>query len=203
MQSLLDDHPQLLVYPLEDCILRDFLNTTNRGATLPGIREALQERNAEKVFSGLMTSPKLSMFVQETHPAQQEAAPTKHWNLISGKICAPSIDVSCFREDLVSTLSSVSGPWSIAEVISSWMYNYFRACGIDDLTPYTGWVTKCPNSAHCYSVFRAHFPSCRIIHLVRDPRAFYLSAKTIMHLRYAGRRPAPSLKLMLSRDLSR
>jgi predicted AAA+ superfamily ATPase len=39
LQRLLDGHPELLVYPLEDCIIRDFYYATNHIFDLSNIQK--------------------------------------------------------------------------------------------------------------------------------------------------------------------
>lgn len=162
LQALLNGHPQLLVYEFEDCLIREFIHPSKTHAGIADTQKGMLARDAEQIFSSLLKSPKCSV-------------PLLPQIEYRGKSVQTNIDVHYFKRCFIETLSSVSGRWNIYEVLMAWMFSYFRSLGIEDMSPFRGWVTKCPDRGRCLAVYNSAFPDCRIIQLVRDPRAFYAS----------------------------
>ncbi|MBI3316637.1 MAG: sulfotransferase [Candidatus Omnitrophica bacterium] len=166
MLRLLDGHPKLLVHPIENCILRDFFEAPPTHPVRKGIEEGMGSRDAQKIFDHLKTNPRAWRLTRVRTEGEGEIV-EEH----------SSFNVEGFEKCFLETLSGVNSAWDIHHLLQVWLFSYFWTLKKRDMSLYSGWVIKCPSAAKYYKTYADYFPERRIIHLMRDPRAVYLSAR--------------------------
>ena len=176
IQRLLDGHSQLLVYPLEDCIIRDFF-FTKKVFDLSGLGTLLEKRDWENVYQCLIDNPKLFLALQEDISSQDRNTSKIHFHLGNQFSLQNNIDQNEFRHHFLEILNSFDKPVDIGDLTRIWMFTYFYTKGVRNFSEFKAWVTKCPDDGKCFVYYQQYFSSVKIIHLVRDPRGFYASEK--------------------------
>jgi hypothetical protein len=175
LQRMLDGHPQLLVYPLEDCIVRDSF-FQNRLFQLHRLQSLLDSRDARAVLSYMTSNPKLALSLEPRIDSRDEALAAKHLHLGHAQVIENELDRHLFEYSFLEIFSERRArQWGIADAVRVWMFSFFRACDVTDLPSYVGWVTKCPDEGRCFALYIKLFPKCRVIYVARDPRGFYAS----------------------------
>lgn len=175
LQRMLDGHPRLLVYPLEDCIVRDSF-FENRMFQLHQLQELLDSRNAEAVLSYMISNPKLALALESRIDGSDAELVARHLHLGRSQVLQNRVDRDLFRHLFLGIFRALEArQWGVADAVRVWMFSFFRACGIADMSSYVGWVTKCPEEGRCFPLYMSLFPDCRVIHVMRDPRGFYAS----------------------------
>ncbi len=179
LQRLLDGHPNLLVYPLEENIVYSFLAGTEINKR--EMNEGFSERNAKRIFFALTNSPKLRLAIEKQIDLRGKSIEIDSIYIGPDNVIQTGLNQTEFQTCFIETLSSLPSSWTIYDVLMVWMFSYFSACGILDFSSYSGWATKSPaDLGRCLEPYLEKFQDCRIVHLVRDPRAFWVSAKSIL-----------------------
>lgn len=150
---LLDGHPELLVLPIENRFLLPFIYPSTK-YNYTDFTDGLISKNPEKIFSSL----------------------SNNYSFETSRTEIP-IDFRHIEHVFIQVLSNSRGNCNIYDVMQAFTYGYFHSIGIRDLSPYKAWVVKFPDKGKAILHYRLVFPQCRILHLVRDPRARFISIK--------------------------
>jgi hypothetical protein len=175
LHRMLDGHPRLLVYPLEDCIVRDSF-FENRVFQLHELHGLLESGNAKAVLAYMTSNPKLALALESRIDTSDAALSRRHLHLGRSEVLDNQVDSDLFEHSFIETFRALdSREWTVAEVLRMWMFSFFYACNVRGMSTYVAWVTKCPDEGRCFPLYTRLFPDCRVIHLIRDPRGFYAS----------------------------
>ena len=152
LRSLLDAHPQLLVYPEETVFFRRYLPLA-KDQTLDQ-QLALAERYLIHIFTWNQTNP----------PSSQAGFPDRDYSAIS-------------FDDIRRRMAGLINEWGCrhaGDLLSAAILAYGQVTGqVSDQT--LGLVEKTPYNERYVGVMNAWWPKAKYIHIVRDPRDNYLT----------------------------
>ncbi|MFH1638789.1 MAG: sulfotransferase, partial [Chloroflexota bacterium] len=155
MAALLDDHPDLLVFPEE------YLYVEPRETPGEGIRDMLRALFKEKVLLRLQGK---KSFLDELHPEHRKYDGFDYHRF---EYAANE----CFRLLLEKKKETVRRSATVLALISL-MYGFERATGKGS---YSRWVVKHPHYELHWQRLFSDFPDARVLYMVRDPRDVILS----------------------------
>ncbi|MBI3316636.1 MAG: sulfotransferase [Candidatus Omnitrophica bacterium] len=191
---LLDGHPKLLVYPTENCMIRDYFSVDSKHPIRKGMDEGMASRDAQKVFDHIRIQPRAWQLTRLRIKASAELLWQRHPHPERISDVFTSFNIQDFEKCFIVTLNLISSEWDIGHLVRAWNFSYFWTLGIQDMTKFSGWVSKCPNSENHYGAYLSLFPKGRTIHILRDPRAIFISAKEKKKFSGQGQRELLSLQ---------
>lgn len=153
LMTMLDSHPELIVYPEESHFFRRFQPTC----------EAHPEKNLEEVARGNLLH--IFEWNRDDPSGHQEGFADRDYS---------SIDSERVRDLFRESIRQREGGSEIA--LPAAMFSYGTATGqVNDQTKY--WVEKTPyNEQYAQEIFLS-WPNAKCLHIVRDPRDNYTSYK--------------------------
>ncbi len=174
LHHLLDGHPDLMVFPVENCIFRDFLYyhlfPNPRERNLNSLREGLKTKNIDKIVGVILSNDKLSLPLTKTIVLRGSTGNQEvYTDFDRSKFC------SSFREILM-LLSRDKGSFTIRDIFIAYNAAYFLSIGYS-LKDKKYIINKCPEKGHCITYYLNNFPGSKVIHIIRDPRACIASLK--------------------------
>jgi hypothetical protein len=153
LMTMLDSHPELIVYPEESHFFRRFLTA--------------YKQHPEKNIAETATENLLHIFDwnQDDPPAHQEGFPDRDYSEIDGEEV---------RRIFAESIQERGGGSDAA--LPAAMFSYGIVTGqVNEKTKY--WVEKTPyNEEYIQNVFK-YWPDSKCLHIVRDPRDNYASYK--------------------------
>lgn len=155
MTALLDDHPDLLVFPEE------YLYVEPRETPGEGIRDMLRALFKEKVILRLQGK---KSFLDELHPEHRKYDGFDYHRF---EYAANE----CFRL-LLEKKKETARMSAMGLALISLMYGFERATGKGR---YSRWVVKHPHYELHWQRLFSDFPDARVLYMVRDPRDVILS----------------------------
>jgi hypothetical protein len=175
LHHLLDGHPNLLSFPVENCIFRDYLYYKifphPEARNLNTLTVWLKTKNINKILGVVTSNDKLSL------PLDKSIVLT---GSTGNQVVETSFDRSIFCTSFEKILSDIGrGKETFSEVDIFIAYNaaYFMSLGIKDYGERNYFVNKCPEKGHCIKYYLHNFPDSKVIHIIRDPRACMASHK--------------------------
>ena len=151
-RNLLDNHPQLVVYPEESVFFRRYLP------------EAAGLTEGELFDLALRRLVHIFEWDPENPPAHQNGFPDRDYTDISTE------EINAALEELLES-GEIRHP---GDVLAGAVLAFGQVTGYQ-LDEVRAWVEKTPGNEHFASRIFAWWPEARCIHLVRDPRDNYAS----------------------------
>ncbi|MDF1499249.1 MAG: sulfotransferase [Anaerolineales bacterium] len=153
LMTMLDSHPELIVYPEESHFFRRFRPACG----------AHPEKNIEEIVREYLLH--IFEWNRDDPPGHQEGFADRDYS---------SIDSDRVRDLFRESIRQREGGSEIA--LPAAMFSYGSATGqVSDQTKY--WVEKTPyNEQYAEDIFR-YWPNSKCLHIVRDPRDNYASYK--------------------------
>lgn len=175
LHHLLDGHPALATFPVENCIFRDYLfarllpnpKARNLDALTPLMRGADREGILKLIFG----NQKLDLPLHEDIVLSGSTG---------NQVVRTRFDRARFAETLLDCLADPAdgaGELDVKDVFDAYNAAYLTAVGDHDVASKRYLVNKCPEKGCCIEYYLAHFPTARIVHMLRDPRAVIASHK--------------------------
>lgn len=173
---LFDGHPQLLVYPFEDDIFRNFFQTKDTDERKITFCQKIAMRDAAGIFSSVSNFFKSGLALRPQIEDRGRPLMESKLALGAAKALVTKVDPRLFQKCFTEALSSVPETWSLGDIFRVWVFSYFRASGVENMSCYAGWVTKKAGYDQGLE-FYLKIPHSKIIQITRDPRAVYASVK--------------------------
>ncbi|MBN2044454.1 MAG: sulfotransferase [Anaerolineales bacterium] len=152
LRNLLDNHPQLAVYPEESRFFRNFLPKAE-GMSVEQLIE-LGENELIHIFA----------WTRENPPAHQAGFPDRDYSFISYDAV----------KDRFRDLLRTEGLRHHGDVLWTAVQSFAESVGSQP-EALAGWVEKTPNNEYFADRIFAWWPQAKCIHIVRDPRDNYAS----------------------------
>lgn len=174
LHHLLDGHPDLTVFPVENCLFRDYLFAYDlphaRARSLRHLEPLMVRRNIDGITAAILRNDKLDLPLHERL-------------FLSGSLGDQVLHrhfdrdrfVRVFRDFLANLPSERE--FTLRNLFDAYHVAYAAARGDDGSSSRRYLVNKCPEKGCCIDVYLSTFEDARIVHMVRDPRAVIASHK--------------------------
>jgi len=178
LHHLLDGHPELAVFPVENCIYRDMLAyrifPNPRKRNLNRLKILLEHQAVDDIIEYFFDHEKLSLPLASTIVLEGSTGNQSVDN---------AFDTEAFRVNFRNLLGEhVRGGRLMDAKIIFDAYNraYFTAVGLTDELKIKYRVNKCPEKGHLINFYLDTYPQSRVLHIIRDPRAVMASHKAFI-----------------------
>ena len=175
LQHLLDGHSALATFPVENCIFRDYLFADRlpnpRARSLRHLGPLMERRDFQGVLDVVFSNEKLDLPLHERTPLSGS---------MGDQVIYRPFDREKFARlfpEFLADLSREEAGLEIEDVFDAYNAAFFEALGFTDVGRKKYLVNKCPEKGCCIDCYLTRFPTARIIHIVRDPRAVIASHK--------------------------
>ena len=176
LHHLLDGHPILKVFPVENCVLRDSMFAD----LLPNSKQ----RSLKKFFNQIKKRGLESEAVEFIMTHEKLGLPLTKEILLSGSMgdqkVAQNFDEKVFKDKLTSYFNEIYNkekPNTEIALYKAYQLAYFSAIGDIAVKDDAILVNKCPEGGVMVDFLLRQTPSTKVIHIIRDPRGVVASHK--------------------------
>lgn len=174
-QHLLDGHPELLVFPVENAIFRDYffsdLFPYPKERTLAGLIPSMERRDIAEILRFVFAHDKLSLPLTESICLKGSTGNQTVESKFDQAVFCKMFEHYLLRQ------SEGDVAFSAKDLFVAYNNAYYQAIGQNTFEGKKYYVNKCPEKGHSIDFCLQNFANAKIIHIVRDPRATIASHK--------------------------
>ena len=176
LHHLLDDHPLLKVFPVENCVLRDAMFAD----LLPNSRR----RSLKAFFNSVRAEGLGPQAIDFIFNHEKLGLPLSEEILLTGSMGDQIVSQAFDKEEFENKLNfhfrkNCNDEKSNMEFAfyEAYQLAYFSAVGNFDVTEDTVLVNKCPEGGLMVDFLLRQTPPVKVVHMIRDPRGVVASHK--------------------------
>ena len=177
LHHLLDGHRELLAFPVESCLFRDYFHYSHfphpEERRIGGLEELLAAGDVDALLELVLSHDKLSLPLRPNIELEESTG-----DQVVETSFKDDLFAAHFKEVLSAALAR-GGPLDIMDLFVAYNEAYFVAIGVGGGAGGGAryFVNKCPEQGYCIGYYLEKFPKAKVIHIVRDPRAVMASHK--------------------------
>ena len=185
LHHLFDGHGDLLAFPVESCLFRDYFFYSRfphpDKRRIAGLRELIASGDVDAILDVVFSNDKLALPLTGAIVLEESTG---------DQVVETSFDRDAFTRHFKGVLDGAlerGGALDVMDLFIAYNESYFVAIGKgggkgggEGGAPGKEekyYVNKCPEQGYCIDYYLEKFASARVIHIVRDPRAVMASHK--------------------------